>query len=129
MDLQYFAGKNCFIWIGPKPLVFVGEPEIIRDVFNKHALYQKPKSTPLTKLLAQGIVSYEEDKWAKHRKILNPAFHMEKIKVFFHSSPSQKQNIFSCRGEARGQKGFIRIHFVEISHYIYKVKLDSFMYV
>ncbi|TMW98619.1 hypothetical protein EJD97_003790 [Solanum chilense] len=84
--LPYFVqtikkyGKNCFIWIGTKPLVIVGDPEVIRDVFNKHALYQKPKSTPLTKLLAQGIVSYEEDKWAKHRKILNPAFHMEKIK-------------------------------------------------
>ncbi|PHT99415.1 Cytochrome [Capsicum chinense] len=55
-------------------------PEVLRDVFNKHAIYQKPKSTPLTKLLAQGIVSYEEDKWTKHKKILNPAFHMEKIK-------------------------------------------------
>ncbi|MCD9638826.1 hypothetical protein HAX54_022986 [Datura stramonium] len=73
-------GKKCYIWVGPKPLVFVGDPEVIRDVFNKHSLYQKPKATPLTKLLAQGIVSYEEDKWAKHRKILNPAFHMEKIK-------------------------------------------------
>lgn len=83
LDLQYFAGKNCFLWIGPKPLVIARDPEIIRDVFNKYAIYQKPKSTPLTKLLAQGVVSYEEDKWAKHRKILNPAFHMEKIKVFF----------------------------------------------
>ncbi|XP_055822528.1 cytochrome P450 CYP72A219-like [Solanum dulcamara] len=73
-------GKNCFIWNGPNPMVFVRDPEAIRDVFNKYTLYQKPKSTPLTKLLAQGVVSYEEDKWAMHRKILNPAFHMEKIK-------------------------------------------------
>ncbi|XP_047271389.1 cytochrome P450 CYP72A219-like, partial [Capsicum annuum] len=78
--LPYFVaaikkhGKNCFIWLGPKPMVLVWDPEVIRDVFNKHALYQKPKSTPLTKLLAQGIGSYEEDKWAMHRKILNPAF-------------------------------------------------------
>ncbi|CAN4103181.1 unnamed protein product [Withania somnifera] len=84
--LPYFVetikkhGKNSFIWVGPKPMVLVWDPEIIRDVFNKHALYQKPESTPLTKLLAQGVASYEEDKWAMHRKILNPAFHMEKIK-------------------------------------------------
>ncbi|TMW84896.1 hypothetical protein EJD97_024166 [Solanum chilense] len=73
-------GKNCFIWIGPKPMVLVRDAEVIRDVFNKYVLYQKPKPTPLTKLLAQGLASYEEDKWAMHRKILNPAFHMEKIK-------------------------------------------------
>ena len=105
--MKYFTGKNYFIWVGPEHLVIVGDPEVIRDVFNKHAVYQKPKSTPLTKLLEQGILSYEEDKWAKHRKIFNPAFHMEKIKVFFHSSPSQKHNNFSRRGEARGQKGSI----------------------
>ncbi|XP_069143573.1 cytochrome P450 CYP72A219-like [Solanum lycopersicum] len=79
------ASKNYFIWIGPKPLVIVGEPKVIKDVFNKHALYQKPKYPPQTKLLANGILSYEEDKWAKHRKILNPAFHMEKIKDMLHA--------------------------------------------
>lgn len=84
LDFQNFTGKNSYIWLGPKPLVLVWDPEVIRDVFNKYALYQKPKSTPLTKLLAQGVASYEEDKWAMHRKILNPAFHMEKIKVCFN---------------------------------------------
>ncbi|KAL3332796.1 hypothetical protein AABB24_033055, partial [Solanum stoloniferum] len=89
--LPYFVqtikkyGKNCFIWVGPKPLVIVGDPEVIRDVFSKHALYQKPKYPPQTKSLAKGILSYEEDKWAKHRKILNPAFHMEKIKDMLHA--------------------------------------------
>jgi len=69
-------------------MVLVREAEVIRDVFNKYVLYQKPKSTPITKLLAQGVSSYEEDKWAMHRKILNPAFHMEKIKVC-STPPSQ----------------------------------------
>ncbi|KAJ8567966.1 hypothetical protein K7X08_020688 [Anisodus acutangulus] len=84
--LPYFVetikkyGKNYFLWVGPRPVVFVRDPEVIRDVFTKHPVYQKPKLTPLTKLLAQGIASYEDDKWTKHRKILNPAFHMEKIK-------------------------------------------------
>ncbi|XP_059284992.1 cytochrome P450 CYP72A219-like [Lycium ferocissimum] len=74
-------GKNCFMWVGPKPMILVKDPEVIKDVFIKHAPYHKPNSTPLTKLLVQGVATYEEDKWAKHRKILNPAFHMEKIKL------------------------------------------------
>lgn len=73
-------GENSFIWIGPYPLVFIKESELIRDVLTKHTVYQKPPSNPLTKLLAQGLASYEEDKWSKHRRIINPAFHMEKLK-------------------------------------------------
>ena len=36
---------------------------------------------PLTKLLARGVADAEADERVKHRKIINPAFHVEKLKV------------------------------------------------
>ncbi|XP_015081683.1 cytochrome P450 CYP72A219-like [Solanum pennellii] len=73
-------GKKSFIWLGPKPLVFIMDPDLIKEVFTKTYIYQKTKTNPLTKLLAQGLVREKGDKWAKHRKIINPAFHLEKLK-------------------------------------------------
>lgn len=78
------AGKPSFTWFGPTPRVMISDPESIREVMsNKFGHYGKPKATRLGKLLASGVVSYEGEKWAKHRRILNPAFHHEKIKVKF----------------------------------------------
>ncbi|PHU04229.1 Cytochrome [Capsicum chinense] len=77
------AGKNCFGWLGPKPAVLITEPELIREVLTKNYIYHKARSSPLSKLGIGGIVSYEEDKWATQRRILNPAFHLDKLKNFF----------------------------------------------
>ncbi|XP_075497912.1 LOW QUALITY PROTEIN: cytochrome P450 72A397-like [Primulina tabacum] len=75
-------GKSSFFWVGPVPTVMITEPELIKEVMTKYHIYQKPQSpNPLTKLLAQGVVSYETEKWAKHRKIINPAFHLDKLKM------------------------------------------------
>jgi hypothetical protein len=30
-----YAGKNCFMWVGPKPRVFIMDPEQIRDILTK----------------------------------------------------------------------------------------------
>ena len=75
------AGKNCFIWMGPKPVVNIMEPELIRDVLLKHNAFQKPPVHPLGKLLATGVIALEGEQWTKRRKIINPAFHLEKLKV------------------------------------------------
>lgn len=75
-------GKSSFFWVGPVPTVIITEPELIKEVMTKYHIYQKPQNpNPLTKLLALGVVSYETEKWAKHRKIINPAFHVDKLKI------------------------------------------------
>ncbi|KAM3302245.1 hypothetical protein P3S67_016747 [Capsicum chacoense] len=73
-------GKKSFIWLGPRPQLLIMDPELIKEVLSKTYLYQKPRGNPLVRLLIHGLASLEEDKWAKHRKIINPAFHLEKLK-------------------------------------------------
>ena len=56
-------------------------PEDLKDVLTKLDDFPKPAANPLVKLLATGLANYEGEKWAKHRRIINPTFHLEKLKV------------------------------------------------
>ncbi|KAJ0725439.1 putative secologanin synthase [Helianthus annuus] len=74
-------GKTCFTWMGTRPMVHISEPAMIREVLANYNTYQKQRGgNPLTKLLVRGLVDLEGEQWVKHRKIINPAFHMEKLK-------------------------------------------------
>ncbi|KAK9048853.1 hypothetical protein SSX86_032180 [Deinandra increscens subsp. villosa] len=74
-------GKSCFTWMGTKPVIHVSEPAMIREVMTNYNKYQKLRGrNPLIKLLAKGLANADGDQWVKHRKIINPAFHMEKLK-------------------------------------------------
>ncbi|KAF3442302.1 hypothetical protein FNV43_RR16218 [Rhamnella rubrinervis] len=73
-------GKNCFEWIGSTARVNISNPEDVKDIFAKYIDFQKPKWNPLVKLLATGLANYEDEKWTKHRRIINPAFHLQKLK-------------------------------------------------
>lgn len=57
------------------------DPEQIKEVFNKFQDFGKPKLSPIFKLLGTGLANLEGEKWKMHRKIINPAFHLEKLKV------------------------------------------------
>lgn len=74
------AGQNFFVWFGPRPAVVVFYPDTIKEIFSKNYTFQKPSSS-LLGLLIQGLVAYEGDKWAKHRRLINPSFHLDKLKV------------------------------------------------
>ena len=78
------TGRTFFSWRGTIPSITITDPEQIKEVFNKVYDFPKPHTFPLTNLIISGLFSYDGDKWAKHRRIINPAFHLEKIKVWLY---------------------------------------------
>lgn len=79
------AGKLSFTWFGTIPRVTITDPQQAREVMsNKDGYFVKTKiSTRIMKFLIGGVAIVDGEKWVKHRNILNPAFHAEKLKVSF----------------------------------------------
>ncbi|VAI82963.1 unnamed protein product [Triticum turgidum subsp. durum] len=81
-DVLRKHGKMCVSWLGPTPKVTIVDPSLGKEVMsNKFGHFEKLRFPALSMLLAKGVADYEGEKWAKHRRILNPAFHLEKLKV------------------------------------------------
>ncbi|KAK4264878.1 hypothetical protein QN277_025999 [Acacia crassicarpa] len=89
LNMLHKYGKNPFLWYGPTPGLIIMSPEIFKDVFNNPYGFTKGRLSTLMKYLAPGIVRYDGDKWAKHKKIISPAFTLDKLKTmtetFFQS--------------------------------------------
>ncbi|KAL0406688.1 UNVERIFIED_CONTAM: cytochrome [Sesamum latifolium] len=73
-------GKHSFVWFGPLPRVNVADPELIKEILSKPGLFHKPFPEPIGETIVGGLLYLEDERWAKHRKIINQAFHMEKLK-------------------------------------------------
>ena len=68
--------------MGPIPRVNIANPKLIKEILFNYEFFQKPLRNPLGRLLVRGVLSLEGDKWGMHRNLLNPAFQLEKLKVF-----------------------------------------------
>ncbi|KAK6157490.1 hypothetical protein DH2020_011738 [Rehmannia glutinosa] len=73
-------GENSFMWFGPSPRLNIADPQLMKEIMTRHDLFHKPLPDPIGHAVAGGLLFLEDEKWAKHRKIINPAFHMEKLK-------------------------------------------------
>ncbi|MEJ2584473.1 MAG: cytochrome P450 [Robiginitalea sp.] len=79
--VQY--GDTFKIKITPKTrVVFTRDPIIVRHVLQKnHRNYAKSElqTRDLAKYIGQGILTSEGEFWRKHRKMIQPAFHRERL--------------------------------------------------
>ncbi|KAG6589872.1 Cytochrome P450 734A1, partial [Cucurbita argyrosperma subsp. sororia] len=76
-------GSTFVIWFGPIARVAVSDPDMIREIFitNSH-FYEKNEAHPLVKQLeGDGLLTLNGPKWALHRKIISPTFHMDNLKL------------------------------------------------
>ncbi|XP_049374051.1 cytochrome P450 CYP72A219-like [Solanum verrucosum] len=73
--------KIAFTWFGPRPVVLINDAEMVKDIFSKPYIFVKPENYHIIKLLIKGLATANKDIWSRHRKIINPAFHLEKLKI------------------------------------------------
>ncbi|XVE70696.1 hypothetical protein DITRI_Ditri10aG0091400 [Diplodiscus trichospermus] len=74
-------GKISFCWTGTRPRLIIKDSELMKEVLaNKQGHFQKPPLSPLILILSRGLTTLEGEQWSKRRRMINPAFHLEKLK-------------------------------------------------
>ncbi|KAA0055790.1 cytochrome P450 CYP72A219-like isoform X2 [Cucumis melo var. makuwa] len=74
-------GKISMCWFGTSPRLIVKDPEMMKEVLmNKVGSFEKPPLSPLILKLTRGLTTLKGKEWAKHKRIINPAFHLERLK-------------------------------------------------
>ncbi|XP_074319223.1 cytochrome P450 CYP72A219-like [Silene latifolia] len=114
-------GKRCIMWDGPTPMVNITEPEAIREIFTKINEFQKPQINPILNVVATGLIQLEGDMWAKHRKLLNPAFHMEKLKFMLPAFSASTSEMINTWEEMVSETGSCEI---DVWSHLHKLSAD-----
>ncbi|KAI6678696.1 hypothetical protein NL676_039492 [Syzygium grande] len=73
-------GKLSFTWFGPTPVLNIMDSDMLKEIFSRINEFKKPHTKAIGDLLVSGLITVEGEKWVKHRTIINPAFHYEKLK-------------------------------------------------
>lgn len=79
----YAAGETFLYWYGTDPRICISDPDMAKEILsNKFGFYAKPKTRPpIEAMIGNGLVLVNGIDWVKRRRILNPAFSMDKLKV------------------------------------------------
>ncbi|KAH7289364.1 hypothetical protein KP509_31G072200 [Ceratopteris richardii] len=103
-------GEQFVFWMGSKPRFIISDPELCKEILsNKLGFYKRPApSIHLHDLFADGLVTLEGEKWEQHRRMVNPAFYMEKLKamvptivkltsIMLQGWKMKAENLYGCK--------------------------------
>ncbi|KAH9307845.1 hypothetical protein KI387_035756, partial [Taxus chinensis] len=70
------------MWFGTIPVLVIGRPELGKQLMgDKIGNYGKGQGNQsMADLLGGGLVNLNGEKWARHRRIIKPSFHIDKLK-------------------------------------------------
>ncbi|KAK7344325.1 hypothetical protein VNO77_13797 [Canavalia gladiata] len=76
-------GETFLYWFETDPRICIADPELAKEILsNKFGFYAKPKTRPsIIAMIGDGLVLINGLEWVKRRRILNPAFSMDKLKI------------------------------------------------
>ncbi|XP_022722687.1 cytochrome P450 CYP749A22-like [Durio zibethinus] len=97
-------GKNYLSWDGVRAQLVITEPELIKEVLkNSENAFPKTKLTIYTsRLLGDGLLSTEGEKWAKQRKLADYVFHGESLK---NMTPAVIASVETMLEKWKGREG------------------------
>jgi hypothetical protein len=79
-------GRPFVYWFGPRPRLVISDPELVKAAMSESTgAFDKAGSggnNPLARqLIGEGLVGLSGETWARHRRVIAPAFNMERVKV------------------------------------------------
>lgn len=93
---------------GPITLVVLRDPDAIDRVLQKNRANWVKDGSPaydsVRLLLGNGLVTAEGDTWLKHRRLMQPAFHRERLAGFAHTMQEESDHT-AARFEAAATSG------------------------
>jgi PHYB activation tagged suppressor 1 len=78
-----FLGGPFLYWFGSKPRICIYDYELVKQILaNKSGHFTKNDAHPtFLAMFGKGLVMVEGADWVRHRRVVNPAFAMDKLKV------------------------------------------------
>ncbi|KAK7328384.1 hypothetical protein VNO77_22489 [Canavalia gladiata] len=103
-------GTTFLVWFGPTVRITISDPELIREIFtSKSEFYEKSEAPALVKKLeGDGLLSLKGEKWAHHRRIISPTFHMENLKLLIPMVATSVVDMLE-KWKAMAEKGEVEI--------------------
>ncbi|OEL35258.1 Cytochrome P450 709B2, partial [Dichanthelium oligosanthes] len=118
-------GKVFLWWSGSRPRLCVGDYGMVRRILSdKAGLFVKPEPVPaIVAMMGMGLALAAGDDWARHRRVVHPAFAMDKLKMMTGAMAACAGEVVRA-WEARAKAAASGEVTVEVGHWFMELTAD-----